>query len=528
LSAWVWSIWGRDGFPVGTAWWDELALEGAAHAVQQGMVPAVDFWAPFILPIYLKALAQSLAGLSGGYVLECLMQGAVVLLLLTALLGLGRHSVWVYLLGAWAVLQVLLPFNFGSLVQAPPGAVSFAGAYNRLGGALVSLVILAMGLRQQCQQRGLVLPLALVLSMAFLTKVTAFQIGVAICAAHGVLCGNGASRWWWCRPVGLAVVLLSGYLTASGMGPGYLGALGDLAKLRWSLWHERLIIAEAMMSDHQVEILVLVMVAVLAAGRGALLRTSWLGPVSCYLLSSALLVIYMLSNFGDNGLFPVLTAVHVLLLAQPAERRQGVGERALALGGTLTRVANGLLMTGLLIYAGLGAHWVMGVYERSQSSQLIHFPVWAERLRHHHRVDAADWASRPALSVSMPAWPPKPSAFAAYVDGLDEALQHLDRHVPDRTRSVYALDFPSYAFAVLGGYRVPAHTYPWLLNGHEISRRVHPEASVLFADVDVLMVSTCSLSEGNRQHLFEIYRASLMNKWHRSARLRCWEVWERT
>jgi len=142
LSAWVWSIWGRDGFPVGTAWWDELALEGAAHAVQQGMVPAVDFWAPFILPIYLKALAQSLAGLSGGYVLECLMQGAVVLLLLTALLGLGRHSVWVYLLGAWAVLQVLLPFNFGSLVQAPPGAVSFAGAYNRLGGALVSLVIL--------------------------------------------------------------------------------------------------------------------------------------------------------------------------------------------------------------------------------------------------------------------------------------------------------------------------------------------------------------------------------------------------
>ncbi len=533
MAVWVWLTWGQTGFPVGSFWWDDLALAGAARAVQQGLVPAVDFWAPFILPIYLKALAQSLAGLSGGYVLECLLQGLLVLLLLTALLGRRRHVWGVYLVGAWAILQAVLPFNLGTIAQAGLGTVTFSGAYNRLGGAFITLLLLAMTLRGgPKQQAGVASPivwwLALVLALAFLIKVTVFQLAVVMCIARGLMCASeGGHRWW--RSLALAVVLLLCLLWPTGMAAGYFNALHQLSALRANLWHDRWALTQAELLDHRVELVALTLFCALSAWRGIQARQPWIGSVCFYLFCCTLLLLYTLSNFGDNGLFPTLALAYVL-------RCDTWGGRALSGDGAprkemqlLRSLQGGMLVLGAVAYIALCMRWGWALLDERASARWVHFPVKSEALATQYQVQASAWADRP------PIWVPgvstslrSPATYAAYVDGLDEALQFLALQVPEHKESVYALDFPSYAFALLGGYRIPRHTYPWLLHGHEYAIDSHPSGDRLFADVDVLMVSKCSLSEGNRKYLEAIYRLDIRRNWRLIGRLRCWDVLRRS
>jgi len=106
-------------------------------------------------------------------------------------------------------------------------------------------------------------------------------------------------------------------------------------------------------------------------------------------------------------------------------------------------------------------------------------------------------------------------------------VQFLRAHFPDRSKSVYALDFPSFVFSTYGGYRFPRHAYPWMLYGHELSADVHPESGQLLSDVDILMVARCSLSEGNRRMFAAIYRGALQRQWQVIGHVRCWDVYVR-
>lgn len=538
LSFWgmavcVWLTWGQTGFPVGSFWWDDLALAGAARAVQQGMVPAVDFWAPFILPIYLKALAQSLAGLSGGYVLECLLQGLLVLLLLTALLGRRRHAPGVYLVGAWAILQAVLPFNLGTIAQAGLGTVAFSGAYNRLGGAFITLLLLAMTIRRSSGKRvGLVSPfvwwIALLLALAFLIKVTVFQLAVVMCFARGVMCTGEHERWWWLSPL-LAAVLLWCLLWPSGMASGYFDALRQLSGLRVSLWHDRWDSTFWELRDHRVELVVVVLIGALSAWRGIQARLAWVGPVCFYLLCCALLLLYTLSNFGDNGLFPALASAYVLVCDTWDGHALSNGGKPRTDGHLQRSLQSGLILLGAMAYLAMCLRWGGALLHERASARWVHFPVKSGALSTQYQVQASAWAGRPPIWVPGVSTPLRsPGVYAAYVDGLDEALQFLALQVPDRKQSVYALDFPAYAFALLGGYRIPSHTYPWLLHGHEYAIDSHPSGAQLFADVDVLMVSKCSLSEGNRKYLGAIYRLDIERDWRLIGRLRCWDVLRRS
>jgi hypothetical protein len=529
LWAGVWSLWGRDGFPVGAAWWDELALSGAARAVQRGMVPGIDFWAPFILPIYLKALAQTLAGLRAGYVLECLLQGLLVLLLFTSLLRGRRHRGWVYLIGACAVAQATLPFNVGSVVQAEMGSVVYAGAYNRLGGAIFTLVVLAMTMRAPVgRDRGLAVWMGVVLAITFLVKVSVFQLCAVVCIAHELLCLGGTGRWWWCKPLGLALVLLALILLPTGIAGPHLLVLQELSSLRMSLWQRRLGVSEQVLAQHQVELLALALCGALAIGRGVLGRTPWLGLVIWFLLSVGVLVFYMLSNFGDNGLSPLLACVYALSVGPRAATPGLAPGMSPALANSFGRSLRGLLALGAMLYFGVCIQWSWALVERQHAVRLIHFPVTTKVLGDYHLIDALAWQTRPPISVpGVTVDNRSTGTYAAYVEGLDEALQFLSRQRPDTTKSVYALDFPAYAFAVLGGYRIPAHSRPWLMHGHEFSQDVHPSSAQIFADVDVLMVSKCSLALGNRRNLAAMYRDDMQRVFQPLAQLTCWDVWVR-
>jgi len=429
-------------------------------------------------------------------------------------------------------LQAVLPFNLGTVAQAGLGTVAFSGAYNRLGGALITLLLLAMTLRRSPAQSGgltslFVWWLALVLALSFLTKVTVFQLAVVMCIARGVLSPNERWHWWW-PSLALSVVLLLCVLWPTGMAPGYFDALHQLSALRVTLWHDRWTLTYLEFLDHRVELVALILFCALSAWRGIQARQTWVGPVCFYLFCCTLLLLYMLSNFGDNGLFPTLASAYVLCRdtwgAKPLSDDDLRGEARL-----LCMLQGGMLLLGAMAYLAMCLRWGVALVDERLSARWIHFPVKSEVLATQYQIQASVWAGRP------PIWVPgvstslrSPATYSAYADGLDDALQFLALQVPDRKQSVYALDFPSYAFALLGGYRIPRHTYPWLLHGHEYSIESHPSGAQLFADVDVLMVSRCSLSMGNQKYLAAIYRLDIQRDWRRIGRLRCWDVFRRS
>ena len=495
------------------------------------MVPSADFWAPFILPLYMKHLAQSFAGMGGGYVLECLLQGGLTLCLLTLLLGRRRHGVAVYLLGAMVVAMAMLPFNIGSVVMARSGSLVFAGVYNRLGGALIMLALLVPVVREDRSRDGLLmLWMACLLSLAFLVKVTVFQIVLVLGGGYGLLCKD----WRWLRVMLMATVvsvaLLAVLLLSTGMWDGYLSALREVSAVRMSLMHERLDISRETLVNHRLECFVLLFCGLLAAARGHFLRIDWAGLVLWYLLSCVMIILFMLTNFGDNGLFPSVGALFALVSLQS---RAGLMARLASSTGrryarALKWASEGVLALILVGYVVVNVIWGWSFMQTQQRADLIHFPVSTTFFSNHHLIEREAWESRIPLHVpGVPRNMQSPSTFADYVEGLDEAERFLEEHVPDRGRSVYALDFPSYVFAMAGGYRVPRGTYPWLLFGHELSIDVHPKAEVLLADVDVLMVSKCSLATGNRRYLVRLYRQDIERRWTRLGALRCWDVYRK-
>jgi hypothetical protein len=529
FSAAVWAQWGRTGFPVGSFWWDELALSGAAAAVNGGLVPAVDFWAPFIAPIYIKAFAMRVAGLSGGHVLECLLLGALVLVLFSWLTWGRAIKGWMLGLGALLILQTALPFNPGTIANAALGTVTFSGGYNRLGAGLIGLVLLSLSMWPASPPGGrLVVWTAMVFALSLLVKVTAFQVAVTCCGLYAVLCSDKAGRRLALKAFMLSLLMLWAYFEFSGTGPGYFSALHDLSAVRMDLMRERLWQVQMTLMEHLLELVALVMCAALVAWRGVLLGGRWVGPVSWYLLSCAALALYTVTNFGDNGLLPTLCVVYALLHTPSVCANGPSNGEADRVGRLLYGVCVSMLFAGLLGHLGIFYRWSDALVRQQRAARWVHLPVETRALADNFLIEEGQWLSRRPIHVPGVPTPLRvPATYASYVEGLDEGVQFLRAHFPDRSKSVYALDFPSFVFSTYGGYRFPRHAYPWMLYGHELSADVHPEADQLLSDVDILMVARCSLSEGNRRMFAAIYRGALQRQWQVIGHVRCWDVYVR-
>lgn len=531
VAAFVLWHWGIQGFPLGSYWWDELALSGGAHAIRQGLVPTVDFWAPFILPLYLKVLAQNWAGVAAGYVVECLLQGAVILLLLSVLLGRQRHGPSIYLVGAWVVAMAMLPFNLGSVAEAEVGSVAFAGSYNRFGGALIGLVMMLPVARRD-DSRDFVLTgwLALVFVLALFVKITVLQVVGAVCLAQAGLCGDAGWRRLLLRAVLLAVAAAMLSLHWFDDGAGYFSALRGMSELRMQGMRERLEVCRMLLVQHRLELFVLLLVALLVSARGCILRQVWVGQVTCYLISIALLTLYTLTNFGDNGFSLSVVATLALLFSMEHVERAptSAGTPQYRYAAILWRTSRWLWVALFVGYGGLHAYYALSLVRTKVDSQAIHVPAATEFIRRNFTIDRQAWEGRIPIAVSgVPVNERLPSTYAAYVAGLDEAALFLTQYVPDRSRSIYALDFPAYVFSLIEGYRVPRGGYPWLLYGHELTIDAHPASEVLFKDIDVIMVSKCSVASGNRRFLARIYRVELEKNWRMMASLTCWDAYER-
>ncbi len=479
----------------------------------------------------MKYWAQSLVGAGPGYVLECLLQGALVLLLLTLLLGRRRHVGGVYVLGALAVAMAVMPFNIGSVVTAKPGTVVFAGVYNRLGGALIMLALLLPVVRDDdSRDRSISVWLSFLLAVAFLVKITVAQVVFGVVVLYGVVRHDRA----WLRMVLMAVLFACGWLglvfSVLGAGPGYLEALKVVSAVRMNLLRERMEWARDVLSYHRLELFILVFIALLAVFRGYLLRIRWAGLLTWYLASCAMVTLYMLTNFGDNGFFPAVAVVYTLLVLfdRDADGCHASDVRDQRRVRLLGRISTGILTLVLLAYVSLNGLWMVQFSLSQRNAVLSHFPVKSSFFAGNYLIDESAWRQHLPIQIGgVPRNMQSQAVFGSYVDGLDEAAQFLTSRVPDRAKSVYALDFPAYVFSLAEGYRVPRDTYPWLLFGHEITIDVHPKADALLSDVDVLMVPKCSLSGGNRRYLSRLYRLEMEKRWSQIGVLRCWDVYLR-
>jgi hypothetical protein len=197
----------------------------------------------------------------------------------------------------------------------------------------------------------------------------------------------------------------------------------------------------------------------------------------------------------------------------------------IGVAGTTARVVNLLFWALMALYVGFLAWWAFAlVTEGPASAPSSRSAFWAQNFT----LPLGAWSHRPDVSIGgVPTNLRNPAVYASYIDGLDEAQQALEHLQPDRSQSVYALDFPSFAFSVASGYRVPRGARAWLLYGHEITLDSFPSAQGLLQDVDVLMVAKCSLVGRNRYYLERIYRLDIQSNWTLRQETRCWNIYFR-
>ena len=208
------------------------------------------------------------------------------------------------------------------------------------------------------------------------------------------------------------------------------------------------------------------------------------------------------------------------------------GGGAAGQGGLRVRIArllhaSGCGFLGLVLVAYLLVILVYSIASIRLGSSLSEVELGVGPNTRKYSFDADAWLGRqnisaPGVVINMR----DPRTYASYMSGVQDALIYLDESFVDRDTSVYALDFPSYAFSYLAGYRVPRGSRPWMLYGHEVTLDYFPGAEDIFSDVDVLLVSKCSLAQGNRRYLSAIYRVPLERGWYKVKSLKCWDVYE--
>jgi hypothetical protein len=523
-----WLHWRETGFPIGSFWWDELALSGGSEAINQGLLPDRDFWAPFILPVYLKWFAQHLVGPARSFMVECMLQGGLVLSIFSMMVAGKRQPTSIYMVGVAAVVMASFPFNIGSGTQAALGLATYCGAYNRLGGAFLTLIFvypITVGTPMVSNCGRDIAWVSGLFILSYLVKITAFQV-VSTFLVLASLVING--RHWPLLLIRASAVFL-GMLFLSwlflDMGPGYVKALADISKVRAGFIGKN---AELMISlffsYHYLEMFFFLMIGVLFVLSRGLVGAKWGRWIVLYLIAGMGVVGYTLTNFGDNGLFPFVGAAALLICAPVSSPSKPEKERE-HYSRLLTSCMVGINCLLFGIYLAMNLFWGWSLLSEGEKGSPNPVPVSTSFFNKNYVVSEADWSSRPRIDVPGASFNvAKAGPYVSYIEGLQEVVAYLELNYPQKLTSVYALDYPAYVLSVVSGYRIPKGTYPWLLYGHELNADFYPEPAILFSDVDILLTSKCSLAGGNRRKLLGIYKNHIESNWAAVHEFRCWTL----
>ncbi len=524
-----WLHWHDTGLPIGSFWWDELALSGGSEAINQGLLPDRDFWAPFIFPLYLKWFAQHLVGPARSFLLECLLQGGLVLAIFSVMVAGKRQPASIYMVGVAAIVMASLPFNIGSGTQAALGLATYCGAYNRLGGALLTLAFvypIAVGIPMLRTRWLDIAWVAGVFLVSYFVKITAFQV-VATFLVLATLVFSG--RQWTVllmRATVVFLVLLVMFWLLFDMGPGYIKALADISRVRAGFIGKNAgVMISLFFSYHYLELFYFLLMGVLFVLSRSLIGANWGRWIILYLVAGLGVVGYTLTNFGDNGLFPFVGAACLLICAPYCSPSTPVTPRE-TYSRLLRSCMFGVNFLLFAIYMAMNLFWGWSLVREEANSSPMAVPVEIYFFNRNFVVHEADWSSRPKIDVPGASFNvTKAGPYVSYMEGLQEVVAYLELSYPKKSTSVYALDYPAYVLSVVSGYRIPKGTYPWLLYGHELDAEFYPEPTAFLSDVDILLTSKCSLAGGNRRKLLGIYRNHIDSNWMAVHEFKCWTIY---
>lgn len=512
--------------------WDPVIMLEAAARWQQGQMPHTDYLSPVgLLPTWLVAVGLRLSGGTAHALAYAPALTLAPLALAAWWLARRRFGAWLSLafaLSVGALVAATRPLPFGMLPYALEFShTSYAMAYNRLGWALLSLLMLqqflapvggsSVSLRTEHAGAGLLC------GLLFLTKVNYAAAAVGVMVVSLVLFRRPRDHWL-AFAAGTAV-LPAILLAATDFRPGawlreiaYLGRINPLGE-RFSRMGELAVNNAAPM-------------AVVAAAYFLLrplfrLRTTPPDTASAYIpagvtvagIGCGLCVLTLNAQLGEVPVF----ALTALLLAESAARRLTVRDRSEHALRLRHRTALGLaLLLGAGTVASDAASLLWPVVRtrhmraRMPAGTGVQSPTLGPLLFPPQRFEESAPA-KTAARVLAAAAPGTPYEYGLVVnDGLALLAPHTDAGSRIMTFDL-ANPFP---FALRRPYP-RGGTLWWAWN--TFSRDVHPPAAELFRDVTHLMIPKAPVLRGGEVAALQaVYRTELDARFTRVAESNFW------
>ena len=519
--------------------WDSAFLLDGGWRLLAGQRPHVDFYSPLgVVPLGITALGMAVAGPCGsalgfGY--------AIVFPVVTfAAWGIARRR-----LPALAALIFALLVGFTLVATHYPGHpfhdTTYAAQYNRLGGALLAVLMLQVLIRAQDSTSRTVALVEGVLAGAMLalllfTKITYFGMGV-VALGVGTLAYGARSVAWTGVAGGFAAIVLAVL--------GYLGF--DLG----AFWADMRMVAAVQAPDTRLVALanavrwnrgalglLLAMIALLArpmrdraADPG---QPGWL--FTSAIAAAAMLVgLVIYSTDGISGIPPAFT-VAALVLAEGFRRRCVTSERLTQetfepgfkylLASVLVAYLAGVIIVhgSLSVAYSFGWHWAhtgrlpSGAIVRSETMRDVILPP---------RADERRLADEEAVIASILKRDPDEPALSSYQYAcwVNDGLGLLRGHVDAGSR-VFVVDWVNpFSFAL----EIPSPRGDALYwhAGRVFDDEHFPAAERVFEEVTLVMVPKRALQPASKRTLQRVYGRPLELQFRQIDESRLWVLYGR-
>jgi len=523
--------------------WDSAFLLDGGWRILGGQRPHVDFYSPLgAVPLLVVALGMLVAGPRGA----ALTYGPAIVFPFVALAAwwVARRR-----LPALPALIFCLMVGFTLVATHYPGHpfhdTTYAAQYNRLGGALLAVLLVQVLLPPQedmdAQSRSAAVLAGLcagsILGLLLFTKITYFGMGVAAVALAGWSCfRRRIAAWVAVVGAGAAVwFCVMGYLgfdfAAFDADMKMLAAVQD-ADFRI------VALANAVRWNRGPLGLLLVMMALLVRpmrrGNPDAVLSSWLLTATMALVA-IFVGLFIYSTDGISGTPPAF-AVAALVLAENLRRRCAIsgplrpetfeqGFKYLLASGLAACLAGVIIVHGSLSVAySFVWHWLRA--DHLPTAAMVDSPTMGDVLL-PPRADEARLADRQAVIASIlqrDPDQPDPSSYQ-YACWTNDGLDLLRRHVDAKSR-VFVMDWVNpFSFAL--ELPSPRGDALYWHAGRVFDEAHHPDADRVFAEVTLVMVPKRPIQPASKRALAQVYGHVLQSRFEPIDESKLWTLYAR-
>ena len=519
--------------------WDSAFLLDGGWRLVGGQRPHTDFYSPLgAAPLMLTAAGMVVGGPCG----SALGYGYAMLFPLVTLLAwtLARRR-----LPAVAALIFASLVGFTLVATHYPGHpfhdTTYAAQYNRLGSALLSLLLLQTLLPPTEKPSRSVAVLegvcsGAVLAVLLFTKITYFGMGVLAVAVGAVSFGAGSVAWTGMLGAFAAVVFVVFWYLGFDV-PAFLADMKMLAAVQDPAGRIEALSNAVRWNRGALGLLLAMMALLIRPMRDRGGDTGHPGWLHTSLVATAVIAIglFIYSTDGISGIPPAF-AVAALVLSESLRRRCVVSERLAPetfecgfkylLSSALVAYLAGVIIVhgSLSVVYSFGWDRLCGgrlpptAVVRSKSMEDVILPPRAEERR--LRDDAAVVASILKRDPEQPAL-----TSYQYACWLNDGLGLLGRHVDAQSR-IFVMDWINpFSFAL--ELPSPRGDALYWHAGRVIDEKRFPRPERVFGEVTLVMVPKRAIQPASKRTLERVYGPILRSQFERIDESRLWTLYGR-